>query len=524
MNCLDHCLQVSMAVAVGVDSAVDKVAGYPENDALKFRFEQGKDYEELKFAELASSLGSEFVELPDFTKVDQTLVLAKMGKIAIAQAPVYISYDEFDYSARADLLLRSDYKLEYNEDGMLTAVPREGAEVDGLYCVWDVKHSAEPESKKVKLGEITRYEAQLAMSYEALLSMGIGSGLEAGLIYKGDDLARFEPEQILTNLRNKRSTLFARLLERNPLKPKLLEVADWCCRSSSCSDAQCEYPIICAKTKVENDEISQLQALHYTHAPKLKDAGLDTVAKIASGDITGFGFPENSVIRYKSFALCITKAKATGKPEYEVFSPVREEPNALPASTPQDLFIDFETYTPLNKQGKFYYMLGVANWDEEIKQYVADNELEEKDRFFEFVDHLELAISQNPEVHFYHVNHTEATETKALAARHGLDPDRLASLLTHYVDLITVASKSVAVSVGSYGLKKIEKFFPEKVKDGRETDTEDGADSLWQYYRYLKAIELGDIASAESIMKDIKKYNKQDCVSLKHYYNWLASI
>jgi len=127
-------------------------------------------------------------------------------------------------------------------------------------------------------------------------------------------------------------------------------------------------------------------------------------------------------------------------------------------------------------------------------------------------------------VHFYHVNHTAATETKALAARHGLEPDRLASLLTHYVDLIAVASKSVAVSVGGYGLKKIEKFFPEKVKDGRETDTEDGADSLWQYYRYLKAIESGDIASSDSIMEDIKKYNKQDCVSLKHYYNWLASI
>ena len=275
---------------------------------------------------------------------------------------------------------------------------------------------------------------------------------------------------------------------------------------------------------MDNDEISQLQALNHAHGAKLKAAGLDTVAKIAAGDITGFGFPENSVMRYLFFARCIEKAKQTGKPEYDVFSPVNEEPNPLPSQTDQDLVIDFETYTPLNKQGKFYYMLGVADMNESIDQFVAANELEEKDKFFEFVARLEKASSENPSAHFYHVNHTEATETKALAARHGLSQERLDNLLSRYVDLVSIASKSVAVSVGGYGLKKIEKFFPDKVKEGRETETEDGADSLWQYYRYLKAVESGDVSSSNAIMSDIKKYNKQDCVSLKHYYNWLASL
>jgi hypothetical protein len=238
MKCLDHCLQISMAIEAGVDSAVDKVAGYPENDALRFRFEQGKDYENLKFAELKAGLGSDFVELPEFSQVDQTVLSTQMGKIAIAQAPLYFSYEEFDYSARADLLLRSDYELRYNEEGMLTAVPRDGAVNDGLYCVWDVKHSAQPEDKKTKEGSITRYEAQLAMSVEALFSMGIGSQSEAGLIYKGDDLARFSPIDILDRLKANRGELFARLSERSPLKPKLFEVTEWCCRTETCADAQ----------------------------------------------------------------------------------------------------------------------------------------------------------------------------------------------------------------------------------------------------------------------------------------------
>jgi predicted RecB family nuclease len=511
-----------MAVTVGVQEALDRVASYKQPDMVKFLFEQGKDYEKLKFAELAANLGSEFVEIPEFSDPEQTRLFAKSGKIAIAQAPLYLSYDEFDYSARADLLLRSDYDLQYNEEGLLTAVPIEGAEVDGLYCVWDVKHSAEKEPAKSKAEELTKYQAQLAMSYEVLLDMGIGSSRETGLIYKGDDLGRFDPEVLLEKLRAKRGAFFEFLTTATPMKAKNIELSQLFCADINCTDAYCEYPTICSKAKVDTDQITQIYMLNAAHKKKLKESGLDTIAKIHDHGLGDFGFPDSSLRIYEAFVKCIMKAKASGKPEYELIAGLGDS-SPLPAQTDEDLFIDFETYTPLNQQRKFYYMLGVADMNGDVKQYVANDESEETAKFNEFVERLERAIATNPEVHFYHVNHTEATETRALAANR-LSNERLENLLSHYVDLVSVARKMVAVSTGGFGLKKIEKFFPEKVLDGRDTETEDGADSLWQYYCYQKAVQAGDTVEAKRIMDDIAKYNAQDCLSLRHYYDWLASI
>lgn len=524
IKCREHCLKISMAQAAEVPAVLEKLAGYKESDGAKFRMEQGNEYEKLRFTELSKNLGSDFVVLAEHSDLTQTIGVAMLKKPIIGQAKVTSKFDEFDFNGRADLLVRSDYKLAIAEDQTLTAVQIEGVENDGKYKVWEIKHASSLDSNG-KPKDISNYKNQLAMNIEALASMGFASDGPAGIVFKLEDLVEFDSQTLIAGLRESREEMFQYLTEISPSKAQSLEVNDWRCEKSSlCNGARCDYPEICAATRIENDEISQLFNPHATHTKKFLENGFDTIAKIASGDVTKTGIDAKQLNRHKLTAQAIVNSKASGKPEFIVIDSVWNVEKALPARTAGDLFVDFEWYTPLNSRAEFYYMFGIVDVTEGTAQFTAEKGLSEQDVFMLFVERVEQAIAVDQNMHMFIASTAEVWRTKALGQKYGLSDERILSITSRYFDLQQCASQSLAVSTGSFGLKAVEKFYMPEKQHHRETVTADGEGSLWMYHEYLALTEAGNEEDAQTFIEDIKRYNLEDCLSTKRFYDWLASI
>jgi uncharacterized protein len=124
-------------------------------------------------------------------------------------------------------------------------------------------------------------------------------------------------------------------------------------------------------------------------------------------------------------------------------------------------------------------------------------------------------------MHLFIASNAEIWRTKVLGSRHGISEDRIEAITARYFDLQGCAAQTIAVSTGSFGLKSIEKFY---MPGERETQTEDGEASLWMYHEYLRNLDEGNPEEARGYLDDIKKYNLEDCLSTKRFYDWLASI
>lgn len=522
VECFEHCLKVSMAVAAEEPGALEMVAKHKESRGVEFRKAQGNEYEALRNAELAQNLGEDFIEIPGGSDSDQVVAWAKLNKVVIAQAPFKIDFGDFDYSGRADLLVRSDYQLGYEDDGTLTAEPISGAVADGKYVIWEIKHSSKLKDGKVQ--PVAIYEHQLAMAYEGLSKLGVASSRSCGIVFKYQDLTEFDPEVCLANTLAKRSSMFELLNSTPPHAKKRLVVNQWRCdKPSVCTSSKCEYPDICGLVRYEEDSIHQIYRLDYRHVPKYLSAGITKLSQFLTDDPGSAGVAADQVEKHVRWAKVITKQRETGEPQYEIFSGVFEEPDALPARTDADLFVDFEWYTLLNTRGNYYYIFGILNRQGQMQQIIAKDGKSEGECFQEFLDAVDSAIMANPAMHFYVANKTaEGTGIKSLGEKYASDGAQIARILDHMFDVQVAAKASMVVGGRSFGLKEMAEHFSGRATT-RTTETTDGDDSMWQYHEYLRLLESGQTREAEAILADIATYNEQDCRATMSYYDWLAS-
>jgi predicted RecB family nuclease len=527
VKCFKHCLPLSMAVAAGLESVQHVVEDHVANPGAELRMVQGKEYEERIYADLKKNLGDEFHLIPELVGVEETKSVAGMGKIVMAQAQLKLEFDEFDYNSTADLLVRSDHTLEYLADGSLSAVPVAGASNDGLYTVWEVKHSSLFDNKTGKRKEIDNYLYQLAMNYESLKSIGLASDREAGFVFKYAVLDTHEPKEILTSVQGVRAKMFAHLEDKVPFLKSGLEVTELACDTKSiCDNARCDYPDICLAELTARDDISLLTDVHHLNAPKLKENGFDTVTKVATLDLSPSGVKnQDQLAKHQLNAQCILEARENGKPVYKVVSPVRGGKKALPPKTEQDLYIDFEWFQRVNSRDDWFYLFGLVNTKGELNQIEAVGEKSEEQAFGEFIEQIEAAIALNPEMHVYYTSKskTEVTKTRDLRKRFEFDETRVDAILTHFVDLQGIASESLITSVKGFGLKAMEVFFNPEARDKKAMPA-DGDASQWDFYQYLKLLEAGKTDEAEATFSRIKRYHEIDCQSVKKFYDWLATL
>lgn len=207
----------------------------------------------------------------------------------------------------------------------------------------------------------------------------------------------------------------------------------------------------------------------------------------------------------------------------------------LRAPSPGDIFFDFEgdpLHTePGSTQWGLEYLFGwcTRDLDEEGRPAFhalwAHNRVEEKVAFETFIDYLLERFARSPGMHVYHYAPYETTALKRLATLYGTKEEELDHLLRSglFVDLYAVVRGGLRTSGRSLSIKKLEPFYIDALGQSREGVTT-AADSITAYSDAVAERELGNTAEFERRLALLSDYNRYDCESTLHLYNWLTSI
>ncbi len=538
-----------MAVAAGVPEALAVVEPFRQDLSVALPIIQGNEYERLRLAQLAESMpeGS-FIELPARGTEAQAKAAMDTGFAVIAQACLSAEYGSVGLRGYADLLVREDYELFFDELGRLSARPIAGAPSltgDAKYAVWDIKHSKRFASSGAKLKEKTNphYVNQIATYFEILQGMGRAANRPIGLVYRSTELAEYEGQPALDTLVAARTPMLEHLEQNPPASVTSIVGLDLHCPSESvCKEIHCDYPDLCAAERVRLDDLSQLYIYNHTHLRALRAAGLDTVAKVADS-ASGLAVPKLSpeyVEKYQAWAKVITAEKQTGVAQYEVIVKPSQSEVPLPKPSEGDIFFDLEWFNAVNSDYALHYLFGSSDRAGKFVPLLAANQEEEKQRLIEFVTLALARIEEHPSAHVFHISNPEQSNLRAMAKRHGVMQAEVDRLLPSMFDLLNTARASIVVGAGGFGIKKLERYYnteaeaetetetysetDDSLTFARDTETTDGASSMVQYQSYLEAVGAGETRRAQAILQDIIKYNRADCVSTLKLYNWLETF
>lgn len=286
----------------------------------------------------------------------------------------------------------------------------------------------------------------------------------------------------------------------------------------------------------ETDHLSQVAEIRTAQIEKLRDAGIDTLKKLAT--YTGAppqGMAEKVFLNLRQQAKLqqMTKDKKLGMPsEEEVVPPVyiarekdetSQEPRGLellPPFNSQDIFFDLEGF-PLSKEG-LEYLWGASFLDDsgnlDFKDWWAHDEKEEKQALVDFVEWAYRRWLAHPGLRIYHYGHYEIARLKNLSGRYGVCENQVDDMLRNYlfVDLYKVVKQGLVVGSPSYSIKEIEKLYDERKDDGVST-------SMGSVVAYAKWKESGEPKDPQNspILNEIREYNKFDCDSTKGLADWL---
>ncbi len=197
---------------------------------------------------------------------------------------------------------------------------------------------------------------------------------------------------------------------------------------------------------------------------------------------------------------------------------------ALPPPHPSDVLFDMEGYPHV--AGGLEYLFGVcvnsANGsDLEFKDWWAHDRNEEKAAFEGFIDWAFARWRQNPGLHIYHYAAYEVSAVRRLSIRHNTRQDEVDDLLRHevFVDLYQIIRQGLCVGEDSYSIKSIEHLYRKK----RTTEVATAADSIVQYARWIESNQPRDW-KASPILKAIRDYNEDDCLSTAGLLTWLRDV
>ena len=126
---------------------------------------------------------------------------------------------------------------------------------------------------------------------------------------------------------------------------------------------------------------------------------------------------------------------------------------------------------------------------------------------------------RDPAMHIYHYAPYEPTAIKRLAGRHGTCVDEVDELLRAgiFVDLYRVVRQSLRASVESYSIKRLEPLYGfSRAVPLREANV--------ALNTFEAALALGGQREIESLLKTIKGYNQDDCVSTLRLRDWLEAL
>lgn len=193
---------------------------------------------------------------------------------------------------------------------------------------------------------------------------------------------------------------------------------------------------------------------------------------------------------------------------------------ALPHPHPADVFFDMEGF-PLIPGGLEYLFGACYHATADKLQFIdwwGHDRPEEKLAFEGFIDWAHKRWQANPGMHIYHYASYEVSALRRLSTRHDTRQEEVDDLLRNdvFVDLYNVVRRGLRIGEPSYSIKTVERLYREK----RKTDVATAVDSIVQYARWKDSLQSKDWKESQ-ILKAIREYNEDDCISTAELAAWL---
>lgn len=395
---------------------------------------------------------------------------------------------------------------------------------NGRYQVWDTKLARSPKP----------YYAIQLCCYCEMLAAVLDEPLpeKFGIILGGKDRLEFRVEDFIHYYRHIRSSFLEMQRCFNgdlATRPEPLPRAD---HGRWTSHAERFF--------AESDHLVQVAGISVGQIKKLKKEGITTVADLAaaSGRTVPKLAPDSlerlaAQARLQCETRALREASPDSPPRFETlpFRGANGEPVGLAALPPEhsaDVFFDMEGF-PL-AAGGLEYLFGLCTRDIvtvdgkeklEFKDWWAHTREEEKLALEGFVDWVFKRWTTNPGMRIYHYAAYEVSAVRRLTTRHDTRQDEVDELLRNnvFVDLYQIVKRGLRVGEGSYSIKSVELLYRPK----RTTEVSSGVGSIVQYARWIASDEGRDWKSSV-ILKDIRDYNEDDCVSTAELEAWLRGI
>ncbi|HNC04644.1 MAG TPA: ribonuclease H-like domain-containing protein, partial [Agitococcus sp.] len=122
----------------------------------------------------------------------------------------------------------------------------------------------------------------------------------------------------------------------------------------------------------------------------------------------------------------------------------------------------------------------------------------------------------------YHYAPYEVTACRKLMGRFGVCEQEVDDLLRRgvFVDLYKIVKSGLLVGTPNYSIKSIERLYGSE----HQGEVANGGDSIVAYENYRNKLANGERAQANTILKNIEAYNKDDCDSTQELTAWLRQL
>ena len=281
--------------------------------------------------------------------------------------------------------------------------------------------------------------------------------------------------------------------------------------------AICQLARECDQRRRSDDHLSIVAGAARDQRAKLVAAEIPTVSALAEA-AEETSVAEMPVERFKLLhhqAALQVESRTTGGPTRRQLEPARERGYArLPEPSPGDIFFDLEGDPYVGSEGGIEYLWGWTTTDGAYHRRWAHTEAEERDALREFLEFVETARREHPNLHVVHYAPHERSKLRSLAQKYGLlegvvDDWLRCDLL---VDLYAVVRQGLQVGEEGYSLKQLERHH---AFERKERSVREGGGSIIAYETWL---ETGDA----SLLESIRAYNQEDCESTASLFAWLS--
>ncbi len=515
-----HCLHLALAVALDPEGLGAQIAPL-KTQVPQLPSKYGFKFEDQIEADFVSALPDGQVQKPDQSLPDQfaaTRDLMKQGVPVIYQGTLEHVVGNTKFNGRPDFLIRADYSVSFS--GQTLVVEPNGQGQIGHYFVLDAKLAARPKPENL---------LQVGLYIDALIDIGFNHPGKHGLLMGDRSVVLFDQIDLLPATREARTKieLAAQRLAQDQDQSWLLwqNLEKFCPTAALCK--KCDYEELCVQQRHEVDHLQLVANIRKDQIAKLNQAGIHTMSQLALLDDSqcpsDLKLP--TFVKLRNQALVQTQTISTGKPVYLMIENPAIE--VLPTASEGDIFFDMEGF-PYFGPGGLEYLFGsiIRNGQEtEFIDFWAHDRPAEANAFADFIDFAVERLKRYPDAHIYHYASYEVSAMRHLSERHGIKAQEVEWLVeaNKFVDLYSVVTNSIFAGFEGYSIKKLEAFYPEKLT--RSEKVKNAGDSIVEYDLYREAIAVEpDGPEAKALLEAIYEYNKDDCVSTLHLYNWLSEL